>query len=555
MDLRSLQCRTVNRVKQREVGSERERRDNAFVKSIWFLVENVLKTDKYGASICAAMGDELKIACGVFAAISFDGRAVFPYIYWGLRAQNHRGHQSHGFLTYCDQKFHVHRSLDLVPKIKTSAIQEWFGRLPGNLGVGNVRYTTSGKCDDKSLIAGTQPVTASKNGLKLAVSFNGNVVNTFKIKKEICKKFPGFSYECDADLICHKLMLEFLKGKDIESAARTCMKEVDGAFSVAAITQDGNFFAFKDPHGIRPLCAGHSPDGTTFVFSSETASLDINGFERDFELEPGELVTVSKDGFRRQKLVAEERKAFCAFEFAYFARPDSRFDDKYVYEIREEFGRNLVKENPDVVKRADIILSVPETGDDSALGVHEASGLRWERASRRHRYVSERAFLLLSKDRTSTIDRKINILGPRVKDKRIIITEDSIVRGDTTKVIVEKLRKMGAKKVYVFSTFPRIIGPCLYGIDMATYGQLIGSRHSKEQIAEIIGADAVCYQSLRGLVKATGFKKDDLCMACLTGEYPTPVAQEIADEMKKRFVQGYEETGRLYEIEEALPKT
>jgi amidophosphoribosyltransferase len=441
-----------------------------------------------------------------------------------------------------------------VPKIKTSAIQEWFGRLPGHTGIGNVRYTTSGKSDEKSLMKGTQPVTASKNGLKLAVSFNGNVVNTFQLMKEIRKEFPDFSYECDAELVCHKLMVELLKGKDLTSAVMTCMREIDGAFSVVAITQDGKFFAFKDPHGIRPLCAGHSEDGSTYVFSSETVSLDINGFVRDFELEPGEMVTVRRDGFTREKLVKGERKAFCAFEFAYFSRPDSRFDDKYVYEIREEFGRNLVRENPEIVKDADIVLSVPETGDDPALGVHEASGLRWERASRRHRYVTERAFLLLSKERRATIDRKINILAPKIKGKRVIVTEDSIVRGDTTKVIVEKLRRMGAKKVYLFVTFPRIIGPCLYGIDMATYGQLIGSRHNVEEIADIIGADAVCYQSVEGLVKAIGFNRDQLCMACITGQYPTSLAQKIADAMKKRFLEGYAETGRLYEIEEALQK-
>ncbi len=493
--------------------------------------------------------------CGVFAAINYNDQSVFPYIYWGLRAQNHRGHQSHGFLTFMNGEFYVHRSLDLVPRIKTSAIQEWFGRLPGNVGVANVRYTTSGKTDEKSLIKGTQPVTASKKDLKLAVSFNGNVVNTFQLMKEIGKEFPGFSYECDGELVCHKLMVELLKGKELREAVKACMLEIDGAFSVAVITQDGRFFAFKDPHGIRPLCAGHSTDHTTYVFSSETVSLDINSFERDFELEPGEMVTVTKDGFKREKLVASQRRAFCAFEFAYFARPDSRFDDKYVYEIREEFGRNIVKENPQVVKNADMILSVPETGDDPAMGVHEASGIRWERASRRHRYVTERAFLLLKKERQSTIDRKINILAPKIKGKRIIVIEDSIVRGDTTKVIVEKLRRMGAKKVYLFVTFPRIIGPCLYGIDMATYGQLVGSKHDAKEIAEIINADAVCYQSIEGLVRATGFKKEELCMACINGQYPTPLAQKIADTMKKKFLEGHEETGRLYEIEEALQNT
>lgn len=494
----------------------------------------------------------MKIACGVFAAINYDNQPVFPCVYWGLRAQNHRGHQSHGFLTYNDGRFHVYRSLDLVPKIKTSAIQEWFGRLPGNLGIGNVRYTTSGKTDEKSLVKGTQPVVATKDKLKVAVSFNGNVVNTFQLLNEISQECTNFSYECDAELITQKLLLELSKNKSLEAAVKACMLEIDGAFSVAAITQDGELFAFKDPHGIRPLCAGHSEDKSTYLFSSETVSLDVNGFIRDFELEPGELVTVSKDGFKRQRLVTNERKAFCAFEFAYFARPDSRFDDKYVYEIREEFGRNIVRENPAISRNADMVLSVPETGDDPAMGVHEASGLRWERASRRHRYVTERAFLLLSKDRQSTIDRKINILAPKIKGKRIIVTEDSIVRGDTTRIIVDKLRKMGAEKVYMFVTFPRIIGPCLYGIDMATYGQLIGSTHTPEEIAKVIHADAVCYQSIDGLVRATDLKRDELCMACITGEYPTPLAQKMADKMKKKFLEGFQETERIYENRKVL---
>ena len=501
------------------------------------------------------MEDELKIACGVFGAVNFQKTPVFPYIYWGLRAQNNRGHQSHGFLTYHEGKFHVHRSLDLVPKIKTNAIQEWFGRLPGHLGVGNVRYSTSGKTDEKSLIKGTQPVTASKNGFRLAVSFNGNVVNTVQLKKEIRKEFPRFSYECDADLICHKLLIELTKGKDLTSAVKTCMLEIDGAFSVAAITQDGEFFAFKDPYGIRPLCAGYSNDNSIYAFSSETVGLDINNLAFDFEIEPGELVTTSENGFKREKLVNGRQKASCAFEFAYFARPDSKLGEKYVYETREEFGRNLVRENPDIVKDADIILSMPETGDDSALGVHEESGLRWERASRRHRYVTERAFILLSRERYSTIDKKINVLAPKVKGKKVIVTEDSVVRGDTTKVMIRRLRRMGAKKVYLFVTFPRIIGPCFYGIDMSSYGQLIGSKHNAEEIAKIIGADAVCYQSIENFVKATGFRRDQLCLGCVTGKYPTPLAQKIADKMKERFLKGYEETGRLYEMPEVVEST
>ena len=437
--------------------------------------------------------------------------------------------------------------------MKTSAIKEWFARLPGSIGIGNVRYTTSGKCDETSIIQGTQPVAASIDGIKLALSFNGNIVNTGHLKKEIADNFSEFMYNCDSDIVCHKMLLALKKGKKLVDAAKEVMESLDGAFSVTGITGDGEFFAFKDPHGIKPLCAGHDPNGKTFAFSSETVSFDMNSFVRDFELNPGELVSVSEEGFKRTQVIEKPREAFCTFEYAYFARPDSIFNGRYVYEIREQFGRNIVKEYPEVTKKSDIIMSVPETGDDSAMGVHEESGLRWERASRRHRYVTERAFILLNAERYSTIDKKINILGSKVAGKNVIITEDSVVRGDTTKVIIEKLRKAGAKKIYLFVTFPRIIGPCFYGIDMSSYGQLIGSRHNAEEIAKIIDADAVCYQSIEGLVDATGKNENDLCLACVTGKYPTPCAQKIADAMKKRFIDGYEEKGRIYENEDIQP--
>ncbi|HLN88489.1 MAG TPA: amidophosphoribosyltransferase [Candidatus Binatia bacterium] len=441
----------------------------------------------------------------------------------------------------------------MVPRLKTNQIHEWFTRLPGSIGIGNVRYTTSGKCDDVSIIDGTQPVTASTDGIKLALSFNGNIVNTLPLKKEITENFSDFLYNCDSDIVCHKMLLGLKQGKTLEAAARNVMESLDGAFSVTGITMNGDFFAFKDPHGIKPLCAGHDPDTKTFAFSSETVSLDMNGFVRDFELNPGELVTVSPEGFKRTQIIKNYRQAFCSFEYAYFARPDSRFDGKYVYEIREDFGRNIVKEFPEIVKDGDIVMSVPETGDDPAMGVHEASGLRWERASRRHRYVTERAFILLNMERYSTIDKKINILGSKVAGKRVLVCEDSIVRGDTTKVIIEKMRNAGAKKVYLLVTFPRIIGPCFYGIDMSSYGQLVGAKHNAEEIAKIIGADSVCYQSIEGLIRATGQPEDQLCLACVTGKYPTPCAQKMADAMKKRFLEGYEEKGRIYESQEVQP--
>jgi len=506
------------------------------------------KIDKYLLLHLRIMGDSVGMECGVFSAIDFEGNPIFPHVYWGMRAQNHRGHQSHGFLTF-DGKFNVYRNLDLIPKIKKKDIQEWLDRLPGHVGIGNVRYTTSGRLDEEALIRGTQPVLVDTGKLRLAVSFNGNIVNTVQLKKEICNTFPDFSYECDAEIVCEKLAIELIRGSDLRSAVRACMEEVEGAFSVSGITQEGELFAFKDPYGLRPLCSGCSPDGKVCAFSSETVGLDINGFDHGFEIEPGEFVMATKEGFEREQVVTKKQKALCAFEFAYFARPDSKLNGKYVYEVREEFGRNLGREYSDIVKGADLILSLPETSDDAAFGLHEETGMRWERCARRHRYVTDRAFILLSQERYSTINRKINIVDHKLAGKNLIVVDDSIVRGDTTKVLVEKMRKMGAKKIHLFITFPRIIGPCFYGIAMATYGELIGSTREPDEIAKAIGADSVNYQSIDGFVKATGMQKDELCFGCVTGKYPTPLAQRLASWMRRRFEGGHKETGRIYEID------
>ena len=496
----------------------------------------------------------LKEACGVFGAQDFKQGPVFPCIYWGLRSQNHRGHQSHGFITF-DGKFNLHRDLDLVPKIKREDLQSWLARLPGHVGIGSIRYTTSGGTDEQSLRKGIQPFLAEKDKAKIAMAFNGNIVNNFRLKREIRKEFPGFSYECDAELLCRKLLLGLIEKGDLASSVRACMTEIEGAFSVAGITQQGELFAFKDPYGIRPLCCGHSEDSKIYATSSETVGLDINGLEFDFEVEPGELVVASKDGFTREQLVRGKRRALCGFEFAYFARPDSRIGDRYVYEVREGFGRNLGNEYAEITKDADIIISIPQTANDAAYGLHEETGIRWERASRRHRYVTERAFILLHRERHSTIDRKINVLDRKLHGKNVAVVEDSIVRGDTTKTVIRKLRRKGAERIDLFVTFPRIIGPCFYGIDMASYGELIGSRHKAEEIAKIIGADTVNYQSLEGFIRATSFARDKLCMGCVTGEYPTPLAQKLASEMKERFEKGYEEPRRIYELasEQVVP--
>ncbi len=492
-----------------------------------------------------AMSDSLGESCGVFGAYSFDSRPVIPYIYWGLISQNHRGHHSYGFLTSAEG-FRLHHGLGLLPPVRHPLIQRLFKKLGGSTGIGHVRYVTSGRDAKQRLWGDAQPFIVGDAKAKIGLAYNGNLVNVAQLKAEFKSEFGGLSSSSDVELIAKKLM-HGLNGSDLASAVSDCMREVEGSFSVIGLNQDGDFFAFRDPLGIKPLCYGCSEDNAVFAVASENVGLRINNFRYESEVKPGELLTWSKEGFKREQIVKCEKRAFCSFEFAYFARPDSVLNGtKPVYKIREAFGRNLGKEDPDIAKKAEVVVSIPETGDDATYGLHEQTGIPWERALRRHRYVTDRAFIVKSKERETIITKKLNV-GREIKGKRVAVVEDSIVRGDTCRRVIKKIREAGAKEVHMYITFPRIISPCFYGIDMATFGELIGANNDAAGVAKIIGADSVHYQSLENFVKATGLGRNELCLGCLTCRYPTALAQKLADEMKARFDKGEREIGRIYE--------
>jgi amidophosphoribosyltransferase len=275
--------------------------------------------------------------------------------------------------------------------------------------------------------------------------------------------------------------------------------------------------------------------------------LDINGLELQHELRPGELITVSDGEFCQERVARCNRKAFCAFEFAYFARPDSKFNGKYVYQARRDFGASLARSFHEEASRCDVIVSLPETANDAAYGFHEESGLSWDMATRRHRYMTQRAFIVDSMSREDLLARKMNVLTDRVEGRAIAVVDDSIVRGDTTRMNVRRLRAAGAKKVHLFITFPRITSPCFYGIDMSTYKELIGASLDPEGIAEELDADGVNYLSIEDYVESTGMHRDELCLGCITGEYPTLRAMRLSLEMRSRLDDGIEEGGRIYE--------
>jgi amidophosphoribosyltransferase len=456
-----------------------------------------------------------------------------------MLAQNHRGHQSHGFATF-NGVISCKTGLGLIPPLVENGANR-FGGLKGRVGIANVRYATSGPSDAEALQRDAMPIVVSDDARSVAISFNGNIVNVRSLQRRV----GASSNHSDTHALALLILKRLGETGSIVEAARSCMKGIDGSFSVTGITDEGTLFCFKDPVGVKPLCYGSN--GEVHAFSSESVGLNINGLELDHELRPGELVTIEDGEFFKEQVARNNTRSFCAFEFAYFARPDSKFNGKYVYQARRDFGASLARTYREEVYTCDVVISLPETANDAAYGFHEESGLPWDMATRRHRYMTQRAFIVDSEGREEVLARKVNLLEDQVKDRCLALIDDSIVRGDTMKMNVRRLKEAGAEKIDLFITFPRIIGPCFYGIDMSTYGELIGARLEPEGIAEELGAESVNYLPVEDYVKATGMRMDQLCLGCITGQYPTPMANELAREMTDRLLQGEREKGRIYE--------
>lgn len=488
----------------------------------------------------------LRESCGVYGVHSKEGKA-FLYLYWGMVAQNHRGHQSHGFTTF-DSGLNVYTELGLIP-VTTPEKNGFFDHLSGGVGIANVRYATSGHSDPMTLKRNAMPILKSDGKRSLAISFNGNIVNVLGLQEKMGVD-PNLS---DAHTLCNIIFDEYKETGSITEGAKTCMEVVDGSLSVTGVTDGGGLFAFKNPVGIKPLCYGCSSRAE--AFSSESVGLDVNNIDLDHELKPGEFMTVEEGVASSERLVSCRKTAFCAFEYAYFARPDSIFNDRYVYQARCKFGGNLARRFHDVASRCDVVISLPETANDAAYGFHEESGLPWDMATRRNRYVTHRAFITGEEERDQVVLRKVNILKPRIKGRRLAVVDDSIVRGDTTRSAVARFKAAGAKEIHLFITFPCIIGPCFYGVDMATFGELIGVKKNPEEIAEELGVDSVNYQPIDDYVSATGMERDQLCLGCVTGDYPTPMANQLAKYMWERLVDGEEEKGRIYEVPKITAKS
>ncbi len=456
-----------------------------------------------GRKLIAPFRPSKKEECGLFGVFGHPDAAKLTY--FGLYALQHRGQESAGIVTSDGKQIVEHKSMGLVSEIFD---ENTLKKLVGNLSVGHVRYSTTGS----SLIANAQPFLVNYAGEYYAIAHNGNIVNAEAIRKSLEKRGSIFQSTMDSEVVVH-LMARFMSD-GLEGALIKTFSEVKGAYSIIIGTRK-SLIAIRDPHGFRPLCIGKL-DGA-YILASETCALDLIGASYLKDVEPGEMVFIDENGLRSIKPFPEVRSAYCIFEFIYFARPDSNIFGQNVYLCRKQLGHILAREYP---IDADLVMPFPDSGNYAALGYTEESGLPLEMGVIRNHYVGRTFIQPTQAMRDFAVKVKLNPVKELLKGKRIIIIEDSIIRGTTSKTRIKTLREAGAKEIHMLVSCPPHRFPCPYGIDFSTRGELIAATHSVEEIKRFIGLDSLGYLSVEGLIEGTGTDGNDFCLACFTGDYP-----------------------------------
>ncbi len=454
------------------------------------------------------ISDKPEEACGVFGVFSNRrSHHVAKHIYYGLFALQHRGQESAGIVTTDGANFRSYVNMGLVPVVFNS--EEIFRNLKGSIGIGHARYSTCGT----SNLANAQPIISNTPFGTIALAHNGNLTNTVELKKLLKKK--GYAFKGDSDSEIIGALISFSRHKDLDSALRSVLKKIKGAFALVLMTSD-KLIAVRDPNGIRPLCIGRFDD--SYIVSSETCGLDILGGKLVREVQPGEMVVIGKKGLRSETYTKPKSTSLCIFEFIYFARPDSVMDGRSLYHARVDMGRMLAKEHP---VKADYVIPVPDSGTPAAIGYASKSKIPFSDVLVKNRYVG-RTFIQPTQDiRELGVKLKLNPIKQVINGKDIVLVDDSIVRGTTSHQIVRMLKDSGARKVHMRVASPPIIGTCRFGIDTASKKELIASYMSVEEIRRYLGVDSLGYISLEGLEKAISLKNDPLCMGCLNLKYPS----------------------------------
>ena len=460
--------------------------------------------------------DEIHEECGVFGVYSQENRSVAHTVYYGLYALQHRGQESAGIAVAYADKISYYKNMGLVPEVFANGNLE---TLPeGDIAIGHVRYSTTGASQHLN----AQPVVFTGKCGKMALAHNGNLTNTKQLREELIAANAVFQTTIDSEVMA--VMINSLSDGDILTGIKRACTKFKGSYALVIMTTD-KLIAVRDPYGIRPLCIGTVVDD--FVVASETCALDAVGANFLRDVEPGEIVVIDSAGIHSYMMENLPQKgAMCIFEYVYFARHDSVLDGCSVYNARKEAGRLLAKNYP---VEADLVSGVPDSGNVAARGYSEVSGIPFIEALAKNRYVGRTFIQPDQHQRENSLSVKMNPLRANVAGKRIILIDDSIVRGTTMRKIVKMLRQAGATEVHVRICSPVIKHPCHLGIDIQTYSQLIGAFKNEDQICESIGADSVRYLSIDDLLNSCSGSKRNFCLGCFNGKYPYPLEGYEAD--------------------------
>jgi len=456
--------------------------------------------------------DKLHEECGVFAIYGHPEASNMAYL--GLYQLQHRGQESSGIATSDGRDLYCYKNMGHVADIFTPDV---INRLPGELAIGHTRYSTTGD----TVLLNAQPFSVACNKGKIAVAHNGNITNAAELRADLERHGSIFQASSDTEVVLHLVARSF--HKTLSGALRDALLQLEGAFSLVFLAEDRIIVA-RDPHGFRPLAIGRLElaDGrVAHVFASETCAFDLINATYVGDVEPGEMICVGPEGMTREQYTPPQLKSQCVFEHVYFSRPDSIVFGRAVQESRENLGRLLALQSP---VDADVVVPVPDSGTTAAIGYADASGIPYRQALIRNHYVG-RTFIEPSQAiRDFGVKLKLNPVRHLLEGKRVVLVDDSLVRGTTSKKIVRMVRQAGATEVHLRISCPPTVSPCFYGVDTPSKEELIASSHSTEEIREFVGADTLAYLSLGSLRKAVD-DKGDYCYACYTGQYPTELVQ------------------------------
>jgi amidophosphoribosyltransferase len=455
--------------------------------------------------------DKPREKCGVFGIYGHPEAARLTY--FGLYALQHRGQESCGIVAGDGCRVSAHRGLGLVSEVFP---REMLERLPGHLAIGHVRYSTTGS----TLLINAQPFLVQHAGQTIAIGHNGTLTNAFQIRQSLEESGSIFQSTMDTEVIVH-LMAKHKKNGLVESLA-AALAELKGSYSLVIATAD-KVIAARDPRGFRPLSIGALD--SSWLVASETCAFDLVQADYFRDVEPGEIVVLDRDGLHSYKPFPPEPTKHCIFEFIYFARPDSRVFGKSVYQVRKRLGACLAREHP---LEGDLVMPFPDSGTYAALGFADVMDMPFEMGVIRNHYVG-RTFIQPSQTmRDFSVRIKLNPVKELLKGKRVIVVEDSIIRGTTTRSRVKSLREAGAKEVSMVVSCPPHRFPCYYGIDFSTKGELIASRQQVNQIRDYLGLDYLGYLSVEAMVEATELDSSNFCLSCFTGDYPVPLEADFS---------------------------